>query len=158
MNEPYITFSSSKKKAIKPQYSPVRLLIILILGIFMAEVLAMIIIYFIDPVQYWFVTLLDATIMVIFIFPILYFFHFRPLFFQITERNRSEALLSKVLENLPVGVWIVDQNGAILHGNLASQNIWAGAKYVGIDEYGEYKAWRLDNGKLVEPEDRKSVV
>lgn len=153
MNEPHRAFSSSKKEAGKPPYSQVRLLIILILGTFVAEVMAMIILYYINPEQYWLVTLLDASIMVVLIFPILYFFHFRPLYYQITERDRSEALLSKVLENLPVGVWIVDQNGAILHGNLASQKIWSGVKYVGIDQYGEYKAWRLDNGKLIEPDE-----
>lgn len=131
--------------------SPLRLLLILVTGIFFAEALAMIVIYFIHTTHYWIEILLDATLMVILIIPVLYFFHFRPLFHEIADRNRSEGLLRNVLESLPVGVWIIDQNGAILHGNPASRKIWAGARYVGIDQYGEYKAWRLDSGKPVEP-------
>jgi PAS domain-containing protein len=40
---------------------------------------------------------------------------------------------------------------------VASQKIWSGAKYVGIEKYGEYKAWRIDSGKLVEPEEWAAI-
>ncbi len=132
-------------------YSQLRLFFILITGIFLAEVVASIIIYFWKPESFCMQTLLDALIMCLLIFPILYFLHFRQIETQITERTRSETLLEKVLENLPVGVWIVDQSGSIIHGNQASQKIWGGARYVDATGYGEYKAWRLDNGKPVEP-------
>ena len=56
-----------------------------------------------------------------------------------------------MLELLPVGVWITDKNGKIIHGNPASQILWAGARYVGIDQYGEYKGWWVDTGKPIEP-------
>jgi PAS domain S-box-containing protein len=151
MNDPENAFPSNGEKIDKSPYSPRRLLIILIAGIFFAEILAMIVLYYIHPKQYWVETLLDASIMIVLIFPILYYFHVRPLFIQTTERNRSEVLLRKVLENLPVGVWIIDQTGKILHGNQASLKIWGGARYVGMDQYGEYKAWSLDTGKLLEP-------
>ena len=153
MSYPEKAFPTSKEQKDQPSYHPQRFLIILIVGIFIAEVMAMIVLYFIHPGQYWVETLLDASIMIVFILPILYYFHVRPLDLQITERQRSESLLSKVLENLPVGVWIIDQNGKILHGNQASLNIWGGARYVGIDQYGEYKAWNLDNGKPLEPQE-----
>ena len=42
----------------------------------------------------------------------------------------SEALLSQVLESLPVGVWIQDAAGKVVRGNRAGQNIWSGARYV----------------------------
>lgn len=151
MSDTHRAKSKSGKKTHKSLPSQLRLLIFLIAGIFFAEVLAMILIYLINPAHYWLETLLDASIMTVFIFPVLYYFHFRPLSKGALERNRSEALLRNVLDNLPVGVWIIDQDGAILHGNQASRKIWSGAKYVGIDRYGEYKAWRLDTGKLVEP-------
>jgi len=77
---------------------------------------------------------------------------------DVTERRRAEqklkeqeAMLRNVLETLPIGVWIVDAKGTILHGNRAGQRIWAGARYVGIDEYGEYKAWWADTGEVVGP-------
>lgn len=153
MNDANMGFESSKGTIAITPSSQLHLLLILVVGIFIAEVLAMIAIYFLQPEPYWVETLVDATIMIILIIPILYFFHFRPLAIQTAERNRSERLLRSVLENLPVGVWILDAEGAILHGNQASHKIWAGAKYVGMEQYGEYKAWRLDSGKRLESED-----
>ena len=157
MNSPGRAFLGNEKKAGQPPFSQARLLLILIVGIFFAEVLAMIVIYYIDPQEYWVETLMDASIMIVLIIPILYFFHFRPLLIQITERGRSELLFRKTLETLPVGVWIVDQNGTILHGNQASQKIWAGVKYVGMEQYGEYKAWKLATGKPVETHEWAAV-
>ena len=153
MNGPESAFPENREKIDISPYDPRRLVIILIAGIFFAEVLAMIVIYYIHPTQYWIETLLDASIMIVLIFPILYYFHVRPLFVQTTERNRSEVLLRKVLENLPVGVWIVNQTGKILHGNQASLKIWGGARYVGMDQYAEYKAWTIDTGKPLESGD-----
>jgi len=79
---------------------------------------------------------------------------------DITERKRAEevlkereALLRTIFETLPVGIWITDKQGRIIHGNPAGQQIWAGARYVGIDQFGEYKGWWVDTGKRIEPEE-----
>jgi PAS domain S-box-containing protein len=67
--------------------------------------------------------------------------------------RQSEERLKRVLETLPVGVWIADEEGTITHGNPAGQQIWAGARYIGPEQFGEYKAWWLHTGKRVEPEE-----
>jgi PAS domain S-box-containing protein len=79
---------------------------------------------------------------------------------DVTERvraqdklRRNEQLLRTTMELLPVGLWITDQEGRIIQTNPAGLRIWAGAKYVGIDQFKEYKAWWADTGKLIEPED-----
>ena len=79
---------------------------------------------------------------------------------NITERKKAEialqeheALLREVLQALPVGVWITDAKGRIVFGNPAGQEIWRGARYVGLDEYGEYKGWWTDTGKQIAPEE-----
>ncbi|MFM8319706.1 MAG: PAS domain-containing protein [Chloroflexota bacterium] len=69
------------------------------------------------------------------------------------EVQEREDLLKHVLEILPVGVWITDAAGVILRGNPASREIWAGARYVGIEQYGEYKGWWLDSGRQIQPEE-----
>ncbi len=76
---------------------------------------------------------------------------------DITERKKTqqelqyrEALLSNILNTLPVGVWITDEQGVILQGNPAGQEIWGGAEYVGIEQYEEYKGWWADTGKRIE--------
>ena len=38
-------------------------------------------------------------------------------------------------------------------GNAAGERIWAGRRYVGIDRYGEFKAWWPGSGKRVGPEE-----
>ncbi len=65
----------------------------------------------------------------------------------------NEGVLRKVLEILPVGVWIIDKTPKIVSGNPESQRIWAGAKYVEMQKYGEYLAWRLENGEKIKAED-----
>ncbi len=78
-------------------------------------------------------------------------------FHDITDRKKSEEttrqnilLLRTVLETLPVGVWIIDKTGRIIMGNRASQEIWGGARYVGMEDYGEYKGWWPATGKKIE--------
>ncbi|OGS98045.1 MAG: hypothetical protein A3F73_04100 [Gallionellales bacterium RIFCSPLOWO2_12_FULL_59_22] len=79
---------------------------------------------------------------------------------DITERKRteealqeSEAMLQATMKILPVGLWIMNAEGKIIFGNAAGQRIWAGAHYVGVEQFGEYKGWWLDNGKPVGPHD-----
>lgn len=62
-------------------------------------------------------------------------------------------LYQKILALLPVGVWIMDETGKIQYGNPAGQKIWAGARYVGPDEFGQYKGWWVTTGKLIKPEE-----
>jgi signal transduction histidine kinase len=54
---------------------------------------------------------------------------------------------------LPVGVWVTDRRGRIVEGNPAGKQIWAGARYVGIEQYGEYRGWSVSTGKRIEPDE-----
>lgn len=79
---------------------------------------------------------------------------------DITVRKRIEQALREtertlfaVLEALPVGVWIMDRTGRIVHGNPEGQRIWGGARYVPPEEFGEYKAWWLDTGLPIAADD-----
>jgi len=65
----------------------------------------------------------------------------------------DKEVLIKMLQLLPVGVWIMNREGRIIHGNPAGQQIWAGARYVGMAQFGEYKGWRADTGKLIAAEE-----
>lgn len=67
--------------------------------------------------------------------------------------RRDEALLQTVFETLPVGVWLADKDGRIYLGNPAGQKIWEGAKYVGIDQFKEFKGRWVETGKPIEPEE-----
>jgi PAS domain S-box-containing protein len=77
-------------------------------------------------------------------------------FQDISERMRAaevirknERLLDGIFDLLPVGVWIADETGRIVRTNPAGLRVWAGARYVGVDEFAEYKAWWADTGELI---------
>lgn len=62
-------------------------------------------------------------------------------------------LFVNVLELLPVGVWILDANGKIISGNEAARKIWGGEKYVGLDQFAEYKGRWYKTGKEIQPDE-----
>jgi diguanylate cyclase (GGDEF)-like protein/PAS domain S-box-containing protein len=77
---------------------------------------------------------------------------------ELAERKRAEAvlreseqLLRSIMDILPVGIWIMDAQGTIVSANPAGRQIWAGLRPIGIEQFGEYKAWWLESGKRIEP-------
>ncbi len=70
-----------------------------------------------------------------------------------TALRESETFLNSVMEILPVGIWLLNADGEIRFINEAGKRIWGGARYVGMEQFGEYKAWWLDSGKPIEPGD-----
>ena len=75
---------------------PIQLLAITIVGIFLAEVIAMIIISFLGTMEYTWQTLVDALIMVAIVFPVLYFLSFRPLLTNLNQRDLALAELREL--------------------------------------------------------------
>ncbi|HEX5838859.1 MAG TPA: GAF domain-containing protein [Anaerolineales bacterium] len=73
--------------------SPIRLFLTITAGIFIAEVIAMAVVYYLPNIPYYQTTLIDAAIMVTLIFPFLYFFSVRPLVQHIDMRRWAEQSL-----------------------------------------------------------------
>lgn len=63
--------------------------------------------------------------------------------------ERSEYMMRKIIELIPVGLWAADEDGTICLANPEVQRIWGGAKYVSLDHYGEYKGWWEKTGEEV---------
>ncbi|MGE5642623.1 MAG: PAS domain S-box protein, partial [Byssovorax cruenta] len=80
------------------QLAPLRLFVIIIASIFFAEVIAMLVVHVISPLSYYQTTLLDAGIMVMMIFPILFQFSFRPLIQQIERLRQTKQRLQQEKE------------------------------------------------------------
>ncbi len=64
-----------------------------------------------------------------------------------------QVFLQTILDNLPVGIFITDKEGRIQQVNPASHKIWGGVRFVGLDQFGEYKGWWAKNGRMVKPEE-----
>ena len=78
---------------IQGRFSPGPILVITIGGIALAEIIAMAFVFYARDWPYGWQVLLDASIMTIIIFPILYFLSFRPLVQYIQHHNQSETIL-----------------------------------------------------------------
>lgn len=57
------------------------------------------------------------------------------------ELRQSEYLLRRVLDTIPIGVWIADTSGRIFMSNPAARAIWAGERFITKDNFDEYKGW-----------------
>lgn len=67
--------------------------------------------------------------------------------------REREALLASILEVLPVGLWIIDPQGTILSANPAARQIWGGARFLPVEQYGEYQGWWADTGAPIAAEE-----
>ncbi len=85
-------------------FSPWRFLFIMIGGIFLAEVVAMFVLLSFRTWPYLHQTLLDATIMVLMIFPLIYYFSLRPLLIQIRKRQQAETDLKAAYDGMELRV------------------------------------------------------
>jgi len=78
---------------IQGRFLPGRILAITIVGIALAEVFAMLVVYTVRDWPYYQQVLFDAAIMTVIIFPLLYFLSFRPLLLHIQQRDQAENIL-----------------------------------------------------------------
>ncbi|WP_332815350.1 sensor histidine kinase [Ramlibacter sp.] len=65
----------------------------------------------------------------------------------------AEALFRTVFDLAPVGLYVADAEGRITHGNAAGERIWQGLHKVGPEQFGHYRAWWLDSGKAIAPDE-----
>jgi PAS domain S-box-containing protein len=69
------------------------------------------------------------------------------------QLEHSEALLRKVYDILPIGLWLADKHGKLLYGNPAGVKIWGAEPHVPIEQYGVFKARRYPSGEEIAAED-----
>ena len=65
----------------------------------------------------------------------------------------SGQRLQEVLDALPAGVWVVNQQGQIELANAASKEIWGGTPETALSPVGKDKAWWTETGQPVPPEE-----
>jgi len=96
LNVPSDQYDDSLEK-IQGKYSPASIFLITIIGIAVAEIIAMIVVYFQRQLPYYQQVAIDATIMTVIIFPLLYFLSFRPIILHIQQRHQVEQILQSRL-------------------------------------------------------------
>ena len=63
--------------------------------------------------------------------------------------EKQKALLSTVLDTLPVGVWVADETGEIVLGNQAGQKIWGDRCSPLTSPYGYCRGWWRKSGRRI---------
>jgi diguanylate cyclase (GGDEF)-like protein/PAS domain S-box-containing protein len=104
--------------------SPMRLLLMLVATVFTVEVLVMLVLPLLPRLSEFQSTLLDATSLVVIIFPVFYLMMFRPIRKHIEELSRleqlrrdNEATLHTLVDNLPYQISLKDSAGRFLAVN-----------------------------------------
>jgi len=90
-------YSTDGLEKIQGRYSPASVFLITIIGIAIAEVIAMIVVYYQRDLPYYQQVAIDAAVMTVIIFPILYFLSFRPIILHIEQRYQVEQILQSRL-------------------------------------------------------------
>jgi len=91
----YSVRSPADLAGINGRFSPLRFLIITIGGIFLAAVTAMILLLNFRDLPYYLQTLMDASIMTVMIFPVVYLFCLKPLIHHIEKQQLTEQALAQ---------------------------------------------------------------
>ncbi len=104
------------------QSSPWRFLMVTIGGIFLAELFAMFVLLNFRTWPYPLQALLDATIMVLMIFPLIYYFSLRPLLVQIKKRQLAETDLKAAYEGMELRVQQRTEELRVANFDLEAEN------------------------------------
>jgi len=78
---------------------------------------------------------------------------------KIAEREirKSENLLQKIYDLLPVGLWITDKSGGLIRSNKMVQEIWGKEILVDLEDFGVFHGRRLPSREEISPDDWASV-
>ncbi|MBN2728660.1 MAG: PAS domain S-box protein [Bacteroidales bacterium] len=69
------------------------------------------------------------------------------------ELKKRENLLNKIIDILPIGLWLADKNGKLFRSNKKGREIWGAEPLVDPSAYGVFKARKMDSDKYLKPEE-----
>ena len=109
-------YKNRQMKQERPYYS----LLVITVSIFVAESVAMFLLSNFSPMDLLLEGLLDSSLLIILVSPMLYFFLLRPMFLHIAERNQFNVefrKLNRAIDQSPAVVLITDTEGTIKYVN-----------------------------------------
>ena len=111
--------------------STVVLLLLLMSGILIGNIFSDIIIIKLNLSSEFAIISLDSTLLLILVFPLLYFLVFHPLISQIKERKEAEdelknslSLLDCIIESIHNGILVVNDRGTVVKCNARFAKMW----------------------------------
>lgn len=118
-------------KTIKIYQSPIRLLVLIALTIFFTHTFAMALFAVLPHFAMWVESVVQSSLLLILLFPVLYCFSFRPLILHIGEREQAEEAMREseykyrnLFEHLSDAAFLVDvETGRILDTNSQGERL-----------------------------------
>ena len=143
-----------RSKNIKIYRCPIRLLVLIVLTIFFTHTVAMVLFAMHPHPSMWLGALVQSGLLLILLFPVLYFFSFRPLILHIGERAQAEKAMREseqkyrdLFEHLSDAAFLVDvETGRILDTNTQGERLLGRSR-------GEIMG--MNQSKLYPPEQRE---
>lgn len=112
--------TEDSKAMSKVSVNPAGLLVMILASIFSAEAFVMLLLSVISPLSLstrWYLTLIDAGILCMILFPVIYYFVFKPCSSQIEELRRSQNALQEteekyrsIVESTDDSIYVVDRS------------------------------------------------
>jgi len=111
--------------------SPIRLLLLIAATLFVTHTLAMVMFALLPQFSMWTESLIESVLLLILLFPVLYFFSLRPLLMHIAEREQAEEAMREseskyrnLFEHLSDAAFLVDvETGRILDTNSQGERL-----------------------------------
>ncbi|PKN98967.1 MAG: hypothetical protein CVU43_15620 [Chloroflexi bacterium HGW-Chloroflexi-5] len=73
------------------------------------------------------------------------------------ELKKSENLLQRIYDLLPVGLWLTDENGRLIRSNKMVKEIWGKDILVSVDDFSVFHGRRLPSREEIKADDWASV-
>jgi PAS domain S-box-containing protein len=118
-------------QTVKIYESPVRLLSLIAVTIFLAHAFVLVLFTFLPHFATWDESIIQSSAFLILLFPALYFFSFRPLILHISERERAEEAMREsefkyrnLFEHLSDAAFLVDlETGRVIDTNSRGEGL-----------------------------------
>jgi PAS domain S-box-containing protein len=118
-------------KRLKIYESPIHLLLLIAATLFVTHTLAMVVFALLPQFSMWTESLIESVLLLMLLFPVLYFFSLRPLLMHIAEREQAEEAMREseskyrnLFEHLSDATFLVDvETGRILDTNSQGERL-----------------------------------
>lgn len=138
--------------------SPIRLLVLIGVTMFVTHTLAMVLFASLPQFPMWIESLIESVLLMVLLFPVLYFFSLRPLLVHIAERQQAEEVMRQsehkyrqLFENLSDAALLIDaETGRILDSNKQAEFLLGRARgeIMGMNQTKLYPPDKSDEARV----------
>lgn len=138
--------------------TPMQILSLMVLLVFISEFLVMIILHAFPPLPLFTEALVDASMLIVILTPCFYFFHYRPLLIE--NKGRKQLIEKLIINEERLNLALTAVNDGLWDWDIKTGNTYFSSRWQTMLGYepGEIEPQIRSWEKLIHPEDRKQVI